>query len=359
MAEQSFDDRRKLVETALHSQWGTSAWISELWDDRLIYQDYENEPDKLWEVPYSLDGDNVAFGARTAVVREVSYRALKFVGPDTIEGPAFLFNADLVGERFTADTDFCIEWFGKSGRPLLYEHGIDPALKAGIIGRQVDYDLRDEGIWAQSQLNANVRYRKAIDGLIEQGALSYSGGAMQHLATKGGGGAIQRFPWVELSLTPTPMNPENAGVYYIKSAEAIAHLLAVDVPLPDPLKAALSALDEWAESRDPDALPDGASFADVVVRQLDDVKARVDARKAWNAKSGHKLSVASRERLLNHPVQLRELADDLDALLATAAAVKSAGGSVDLWAQQIAAEAAFARLLGVPLPERGEPSHVG
>ena len=279
---------------------------------------------------------------------EPSAHALKFVGPDLIEGPAFLFNRDISGESFTPDTDLCIDWFGKSGRPLLYEHGMDDALKASLVGRQTDYEVRAEGIWAQSQLDRNARYRKAIDGLVERGALSYSGGAMQHLATKSAAGAIKRFPWVELSLTPTPANPANGSVYYLKSADAIAHFEAIDVELPDPLKAALSALDEWADSRN--VAPVSERLAD----RLDRVSVEVDGLRehageylAMRAKSGRVLSQATRDRLLNHPASLRALADDLDELLTSAdGAGKSAG---DLWLQQIESEAAFARFLGVAL----------
>lgn len=277
--------------------------------------------------------------------------AVKFVGPDTIEGPAFLFDVvDLHGETFTADTDFCLDWFGRSGRPLLYEHGLDGALKTAPIGVQSEYEARAEGIWAQSQLNIAARFRKGIDQLIEQGALAYTGGAMAHLATKVGQ-SIKRFPWVELSLTPTPAQPANASVYYLKSADAVAHLEAAGVDVPGPLKAALVALDEWAESRDdPDALPDGASFADVVDRLTVDAAARVAARKAWYAKSGRVLSAVTRERLLRHPGQLRELADDLDELLTTADQEKATKRAGDLWQEQIQSEAAFARLLGVEVP---------
>jgi hypothetical protein len=285
-------------------------------------------------------------------LEEPNAHALKFVGPNTIEGPAFLYSQDLVGERFTPDTDLCIEWFGKSGRPLLYEHGMDDALKTDLVGRQIDYEARDEGIWAQGELNANVRYRKSIDGLIERGALSYSGGAMQHLAVKSRDGAIKRFPWVELSMTPTPMNPDNAGVYFLKSAAALEHLEEAGVDIPSPLKAALTALDEWAETRDDDGLPDGLKFAEHADRLLADVtafRARAGSIADLRAKSGRVLSASTRERLVQHPASLRELADDMDDLLATADGTKSA----DLWEELIKFEATRARLLGAPIPAGG------
>lgn len=277
-------------------------------------------------------------------------RAVKFVAPDTIEGPIFQFGRiDTDGEQFTPDTDFCLEWFGKSGRPVLYEHGLDPDLKSAVIGRQTDYEVRAEAIWAQSELNRHARYRKTVDAMIEQGIIGYSGGAMPHLARKSRTGQITRFPWVEASLTPTPSEPANLGVYYVKSADALAHMAEVDIDVPAPLKAALAALDEWAESRDTDSLPDGLKVADLIDRLSVDGPAWVKARLDWYAKSGRVLSAATRERLVRHPASLRELADDLDELLATADAPKEAK-SADLGALSLDFERTLARLARVELP---------
>jgi hypothetical protein len=280
--------------------------------------------------------------------------AVKFVGRDTIEGPVFRFGTrHLDGETFQPPpaTDYCFDWF-PGGRPLLYEHGLDGAMKTFPVGRQSDHEVRTEAVWAQSQLERNARYRKAIDGLIEQGALAYSGGAMAHLATKSFDGGLQRFPWVELSLTPTPMDPANAPVYFLKSAEALAHLDAASISIPDPLKAALMALDEWAEN---DGLPDGLKFADHVARVLGDVEAVRDRTRSiagLRAKSGRVLSVQTRERLTRHPALLRELADDLDGLLSEADADKAAKHA-DLAALELAHQAVLARLRGVDIPAQG------
>lgn len=257
---------------------------------------------------------------------DVPSRAVKATGKDTIEGPVFLFGyRDYDGDQFTPQTDFCFDWFGKSGRPVLYEHGLDDDLKTAVIGRQTDYDVRPEGVWAQAELNRHVQYRRTIDRMIEAGQVGYSGGAMPHLAKKSAKTSeITRFPWVESSLTPTPSAPGNLGIYYLKSADAIRHLEAVDVDLPDPLKAALTALDEWADSRDDDSLPDGLKFADLIDRLSVEGPPWVEARKAWYAKSGRVLSAATRSRLATHPQALRQLADDLDELLSNADGDKSA-----------------------------------
>jgi hypothetical protein len=267
-------------------------------------------------------------------------RAVKFVGPDTIEGLAMPFGMDTDGEAFTKSTDLCIDWFGPSGRPLLYNHGLDRVHKAQKVGQQTEYEVRDEGIWAQSQLNANARYRKAIDKLVEEGALGYSSGAYPHLATKNRAGELTRWPWVELSLTPFPAHPGALGVHYVKSSADFLDLL--DTEVPDPLKAALAALDEWATTTDDDALPDGAKFADLVDRLSVDGPAWVKARRDWYAKSGRVLSAATRERIATHPNALRQLADDLDELLSSADAPK--GKSLDFLALLVETERTLARL---------------
>lgn len=243
--------------------------------------------------------------------------AVKYVGPDTIEGPLFLYGSplpgggDVHGEKFAATTDLCIDWFGRGGRPLLYDHGLDGAMKTTRVGRQIEYEERDEGIWAQSQLEMNAKYRKAIDALIEQEALGYSGGAMGHLATKNARtGVLTRFPWVETSLTPIPANPANLGVHYVKSATAIAHLEDAGVDVPAPLKAALEALDDWAETRE--APTDPEALADRIARVSSDTDALV--KHATNVagmrmKSGKVLSRVNRALITD----LLDLFDGLDA----------------------------------------------
>jgi hypothetical protein len=276
-------------------------------------------------------------------------RAVKFIGPDTIEGLAMPFGMDTDGEAFTPATDLCLDWFGKSGRPVLYNHGLDPQHAAKMVGRQTEYEAREEGIWAQSQLDANARYRKAIDGLIEQGALGYSSGAYAHLATKNRKGELTRWPWVELSLTPFPAHPGTLGVHYIKSSADFLDRLDDDAP--PALKAALAALDEWASTNDDDSLPDGLKFADLVDRLSVDGPAWVKARRDWYAKSGRVLSASTRERLTAHPQALRQLADDLDELLSSADAPKADAGKAALWAVLLDVEASRARGL-LPVTER-------
>jgi hypothetical protein len=224
--------------------------------------------------------------------------AIKFVGPDTVEGLAIPFGSpddrDLDGEFFTKDTDFALEWFGKSGRPALYDHGFDEAHKLSPVGRQVEYEPRDEGIWAQVQLDKAARYRKTIDRMVEEGALAYSSGSIGHLAGKSADGQITRWPWVELSLTPTPANPR-AGIHYVKSLAAIEHAQAVDADITPMVKALVAALDEPSGDSGPESFDDQVAR---VASDLGEVPARLRTRVEQRAgKSGRALSAANLARL--------------------------------------------------------------
>jgi hypothetical protein len=138
-----------------------------------------------------------------------------------------LYGQDLTGTHFTKATDFCLEWFPETtGRPGLYAHGFDATVKASVVGREVKNWADDKGRWLQAQIDKAHEYAAEIKEMVDQGLLSMSSGAVDHLvqvATKSG--EIVRWPWVEWSLVPNPANPE-AIVYPVKSAEALDHLTA-------------------------------------------------------------------------------------------------------------------------------------
>lgn len=253
--------------------------------------------------------------------------AVKFVKGEEglIEGLAIPFGSsghtDLDGEFFTKSTDFCLDWFDE--RPLMWHHGLDDAVKTTKIGRVKSYEVRDDGIWYQAQLDKNNRYRAHIGKLIDQGAVGNSSGTMSHLIDSDEAtGEIKRWPWVEESLTPTPASPDALQVHAVKSSDLLDHLAAIEAPVPATfVAAAMKALDQI---RDDDALPDGVKFADLFDRLLVDGRARVQARKDWHGKSGRVLSAATRERLATHPESLRTLAKELEDLLEEADTGKTA-----------------------------------
>jgi hypothetical protein len=246
--------------------------------------------------------------------------ALKFAdgSDDIIEGPGMPFGGpiqgkDIDGEDFGPDTDFCIEWFGESGRPLLYHHGLDGNVKTAVVGRQIGFEVHDDAVWVRSQLDKSSRYHKVVSELIAKGALGYSSGAMPHLVTKSASGHITRWPWVELSLTPTPANPA-AQVYAVKASDALEHLEAVDVDVPAPLQAALKALDEWADHNDTTDGSGNAPYTEHgrrVYADLSDFVTRSQARYEARIKAGRELSTDNWKLLR----ELRDMAARLDELL--------------------------------------------
>ena len=246
--------------------------------------------------------------------------------PDQIEGLAIPFGGPLAGkdfdgERFTPATDLCLPWFGESGRPMLYGHGLHAQTKTEVVGRQTALEQRDDGWWIKAELDKRSRYADGINKLIDQGALSFSSGAMPHLVQTTKDGTITRWPWVEISLTPTPANPL-AAVYAVKSSDMAEHFAAANIVIPDPLAAALKALDEWAAIRD--SSPDGLTFADESARLADALKAFVERTQTlaeMRAKEGRTLSSVNRDRLAVHVESLGSAMDSMssamDAMVST------------------------------------------
>jgi hypothetical protein len=245
-SDQSYGQLQAKLLVALQSARGSSCYINDVWDDHVVFTQWSDlSPSTTWSVPYAITDGTVTFGDVTKVEPVTSYVAIKRVGPDTVEGLAIPFGGifagkDFDGEDFGSDTDFCLDWFGTSGRPVLYDHGLDRSVKSAVAGRPIEHEVREEGIWAQAQLDRATKVRLTVEA----------------------------GPWV-------------------------------------------------------------------------------GARKSWHAKSGRVLSAATRDRLAAHPSALRQLADDLDALLADADAPKDTGKRASAWELELEAERA--RAFGVPI----------
>jgi hypothetical protein len=135
---------------------------------------------------------------------------------------------DLDNQAFSAKTDFAFDWF-PHGRPLLYRHGLDGAVKMTAVGRQLTHEVDPEvGVWAEAQLDMSNRYADAISGLIEKRALGFTSGSVKHLTQADAAGNIVRWPWIEESLSPMPANPW-ATVDPVKTLQTL-ELLGFEVP---------------------------------------------------------------------------------------------------------------------------------
>lgn len=246
---------------------------------------------KLMAVKFADGSDNIIEGL-----------AIPFGGP-------FGKGKDFDGEDFGPDTDIAADWFPSEGRPVLYHHGLDDALKTALVGRQIEREQVDAGHWVKVQLDKRNRYFERIAQMVSDEALSFSSGAIPHLVKARKDGHIERWPWVELSLTPTPANPL-AAAYSVKAADAIAHIAGVKAAIPEPLREAID------ESLDTSLA--GLPYADHADRVLADMKALVGRTQEiadLRAKAKRHISTATRDRLTAVRDQAQQVIGDIDGLL--------------------------------------------
>jgi hypothetical protein len=216
-------------------------------------------------------------------------------GSDTIiEGLAIPYGGplngkDLHGEDFGPDTDIVPDLY-PDGRPLIYNHGTNKDMDLIVQGRQTTHETRDEGIWAQAELDKRARYHATVAKMIRNGQLSFSSGAIPHLVKTNADGHIVRWPWQELSLTPTPANPDAVVTFAVKSAEHIDHLAAAGIePTTDLIKTIIGEDDPEHESF--------AGHAERVTALVDAFAGRSLSRYDARVKAGRALSAANRAEI--------------------------------------------------------------
>jgi len=114
---------------------------------------------------------------------------------------------DAYGTYFVPDANY---WDDKiSSRFVLYDHGFDNTLKASVLGDIVLERDDERGRWVEAQLANHAEYLDWIRPLLQQNALSWSTGAVAHLADFTDGKATS-WPIVEYSLTTAPAEPRMA-----------------------------------------------------------------------------------------------------------------------------------------------------
>ena len=138
--------------------------------------------------------------------------AVKALTPDRIGGYAVLWGGpdklDVTGEYFARDTAELDSIFKAVGKlPQLYHHGGDGTLKSDVIGCVDTLKFDDVGVWFEAQLTAANRYKDAVMGLVNRGALGVSSGTLPRARKVASDGKIMRWPIAEISLTPSPAEP--------------------------------------------------------------------------------------------------------------------------------------------------------
>lgn len=151
----------------------------------------------------------------------------------TIGGYGVVFGGvDLTGEQFAKDCDFWLEKLPGS-RPVLYDHGGEPTLKAAVLGATTKIEADEVGLWVEAQLQRSAQYADYVLELLQAGVLGYSSGALSHLVERvqgPGATVIKSWPIGEFSLTPTPAEPRTLGVAEIRALAEFAEGLRAWLP---------------------------------------------------------------------------------------------------------------------------------
>lgn len=148
--------------------------------------------------------------------------AVKRVGDDRVEGYLIRFSSqedpDLAREFFTAETDFDMEFPGKS--TVYFDHGLDKTVKHTRMGK-ASLKADEVGVWAEGVIDKANAYASKVLELVEAGKLGWSSGTANHLVVRedaGNAKRIVRWPLgLDASLTPTPAEPRNLAVVSVKA----------------------------------------------------------------------------------------------------------------------------------------------
>jgi hypothetical protein len=97
-----------------------------------------------------------------------------------------------------------------------------------FLGRDAQYDAI--ALWVRAVLDRTSRWFAKVRDLLHAGMLGFSSGSLMHLVQVGPDGEIQRWPLVEMSLTPSPASAD-ARVYTVKASDAVGHYAAAGLPV--------------------------------------------------------------------------------------------------------------------------------
>lgn len=226
-----------------------------------------------------------------------------------VKGYAVTFGgADLVGDRFTAETDFALD--GRSTVPMYYGHGQTKEIGKRRIGAG-ELTQDEVGLFYRAQLNLADAYEAQVYELAKQGKLGFSTGSASHLVERkdlgNGVSEILSWPICEVSGTVTPCEPR---------CRAVA-----------PLKSFLDAEDEPQAGR---SLADHSQQTLAVVRDFAD---RVQDLKSLRARDGRTLSERARDLVAETSTALEEVLAELKALTETPSQLASVEAANRLYAQ--------------------------
>src|SRR5262245_29382410 len=116
---------------------------------------------------------------------------------------------DAHGEFFTPATDLWLNRIPK--RPVVYYHGLAEEGSAEVIGEEVGWEKRDDGIWFRVLLDQGKALARRVWDAAQKGVARASSGAISHLVRVDDDGRIAVWPIGEISLLDArehePANP--------------------------------------------------------------------------------------------------------------------------------------------------------
>jgi hypothetical protein len=153
---------------------------------------------------------------------------VKALGGNKIGGRVVTFSGpqspDRVRDFFDATSDFWLSGMGER-RPILYRHGLDPAIKLRRFG-EVQISRAADGLWATGFIAGKDDDSQKLLEMAERGELNWSTGSVGHLVEKtpvGNSMHVDSWPIAECTLSPKEMVCEPRNIVSLKD-------LSCDVP---------------------------------------------------------------------------------------------------------------------------------
>jgi hypothetical protein len=187
----------------------------------------------------ALDAAGSAGGPVVTTERSV----VKALGANRLGGYAVMWGGpdakDFDGEWFDPQTEELTSIFKAMGRlPYLYHHGMDSTLKTAVVGA-VDVLEPDEiGLWYEAQMDIAHKYWAMVKQLVSKAVLGTSSGTLPGAARVEKSGRIARWPLVEVSATPSPVDSRMVSERPIAEVKAAYRAIGLDFLADDRLERA-------------------------------------------------------------------------------------------------------------------------
>lgn len=184
---------------------------------------------KTWLATQGVSGPYVTKfpTPRSPISEMANAMAIKSVGRNRVGAYLCVWGnpmqKDLSGEYFTPRTQEMTAVFDVLGKlPAIYHHAMDTTIKSAVIGLVDTMRKDDVGMWVEAQIREHEKYQDFIAPLVQKGMLGWSSGAFPGARTVNKAtGEILRWPVIEASMTPTPMEWRMVANWPIRNIKAV------------------------------------------------------------------------------------------------------------------------------------------